>query len=348
MDRLAPLWMVVAFAVCEHAALGQEPPAPSPSSGPIFRSSPDAPPAVPAPREVVRLIYVPAPGCPDEQALRTSLAGRLGYDPVDPSAPRVLRVVITPAPAGFSALAELRNQAGRVLWSRPPLADPDCRALVDFISVPLKFAIDPASSAALLPPAVAEVGRPPVPLPPASVPEPDRREPLPTPSSTRPKFRLGFRAGGTVGAAPSPSGTFAADAGVGWEHFSLAAELRADLPATGTVLMDVQLQTRILAGSLVPCGRYGWFFGCAVISVGGLWVEGTSPPHAASGASVVAFAGPRGGIEWPIPGLPALALSASVDALFTVQPITVRVMGANAWPMPAFSGLLGGGVVLRL
>jgi hypothetical protein len=296
----------------------------------------------------VRLAYAAPPGCPDERGLRAILGARLGYDPVDPAAPRVLRISIVPASARFTVTAVVRAPTGGVLWSRPPLTDADCRALVENLALLIKFAIDPAASDVSSPPADAPpTWLPPVPAAPVTPPAHDQREPSPLPTSPRPKLRLGLRGAGAVGTGPSPAGSISADLGVGWEHFSISGEGRLDLPATGTVAMNVQLQTRIGAGSLVPCGVYGWFVGCGVVTVGGLMAEGTSPPHAAAGASVYAAAGVRAGIEWPIPGVPALALRASADALATVQPVIVRVMGANAWRTPPFSGLLGGGVVLR-
>jgi hypothetical protein len=330
MDRLAPL---LALAGSEATAFAQDP-------------SPPAPPA----RERVRLAYVAPLGCPDEQGFRAILGGRLGYDPVDATAPRVLRISITAGAAGFTATAELRSPTKRVLWSRPPLGDADCRTLVDNVGVLVKFAIDPAAAAVVSsPPAEGPpVSLPPSPPPPATPPARDQREPAPPPpASSRPRIRVGARAAGAIGTAPSPAGTISADLGVGWEHFSISGEGRFDLPATGTVAMNVQLQTRLGAGSLVPCGVYGWFTGCGVVTVGALMAEGASPPHAAAGASVYAAAGVRAGIEWPVPGVPVLALRASADALVTVQPVTVRVMGANAWHTSLFSGLLGGGLVLR-
>lgn len=347
MSRAALLLLLmVAFVACAAPALGQEPPAPS--DGPIFRSAPDAPPA-PPPREIVRLIYAAPPGCPDQQALRTSLAARLGYDPVNPAAPRVLRVSFARAADGFSATAELRDPAGHVLWTRPALADADCRALVDVMGLALKFVIDPSSSAAqpAAPPPIV-VMAPAAPTVTAPSADPGRPDSTSPPPSSRPMIRLGLRAAGALGTGPAPTGSFTADLGVGWTHFSLAVEGRADVPATGTVDEGVQLRTWIAAGSLVPCGHKGWFFGCGVFTVGGLWAEGVSTLHPAVGTAIYAVAGPRAGLEWPLPFLPSLSLRASLDVLVTVHPITARVDGAHIWPTPPFAGLLGGGFVLKI
>ncbi len=171
--------------------------------------------------------------------------------------------------------------------------------------------------------------------------------PSPLPSS-RPKVRLGARAALAIGTAPAPTGAFTASAGAGWTNFSFALEGRADVPVAGAVADGVQLRTRIAAGSLVPCGHYGWFFGCGVVSLGALWGEGVNTLRPAVGTVVYAVAGPRAGLEWPIPGFPAFALRLSLDLLVTVHPVTAQVDAGHVWPAPPFAGLLGGGFVLRI
>lgn len=328
-------------------ALAQAPP--PPTGGRIFGVQHDGlPPApTPPPREIVRLQYTAVPGCPDEQSLRSALAARLGYDPVVPAADRLLRVALTQEGRGFVARAELLDQTGRVLWSRPPLADADCRALVDVMGLSLKFAIDPASSAAqAAAPAPDTVVVPLILSPPA--PAAGRPEPPPPASSPRPRVRLGLRGGGALATAPAPTGTIAADAGLGWTYFSLALEGRFDVPVTGAVDGGVQARSLIAAGSLVPCGHYSWFAGCAVFSAGEMWVSGVSTRRPAVGTSFYGAVGPRVGVEWPLPPLPALALRASLDVLVTVHPVTALVDTTHVWSAPTFAGLLGGGFVVKL
>jgi hypothetical protein len=346
MRRSAPL---VSFAglLVALPALGQTTP---PDAAPhrVFGVQQDAPAApAPPPRELVRLDYVAPPGCPDEQALRSALASRMGYDPVSAGAARLLRVVLARDKAGFVARAELRDATGRVTWSREPLRDADCRALVGGMGLAIKFAVDPYSSATELSvaPAPAPIVISPAPENPPQLPPRDRLSPA---SISRPKVRFGVRAAGAVGTAPAPTGTLSADLGAGWTYFSVAIEGRGDVPITGAVSDGVQLRTRIAAGSLVPCGHYRWFFGCGVVSAGALWAEGVNTLQPAVGTAVYAVAGPRAGVEWEIPKLPSLALRLSVDLLVNLHPIIARVDGAHVWPTPPVAGLLGGGLVVKI
>jgi hypothetical protein len=297
----------------------------------------------------VRLEYSAAPGCPDEQGLRNAVAARMGYDPVSATAGRLLHVVVVREGSGFIARADLRDAAGRVLWSRPGLADADCRALVDVMGLSLKFAIDPASATAQ--PVSPTPATPSSPLwlaPQPAAPQGARDDPRAPGPASRPKIRLGARAAVAVGTAPMPTGVFTADVGVGWTSFSVGLEGRVDLPVMGAVADGVQLRTRIAAGSLVPCGHYGWFFGCGVVSVGALWAEGVNTLQPTTGTALYAAIGPRAGVEWGIPGLPSVALRLSLDLLVTVHPVAAQVDADHIWAAPTFAGMVGGGFVTRL
>jgi hypothetical protein len=172
--------------------------------------------------------------------------------------------------------------------------------------------------------------------------------PPPSTPSSRPKVRLGVRGGAALASTPAPTAALSADLGLGWEFFSISLEGRADLPVTAAVDTGARVRTSILAGSVVPCGHYGWFVGCGLLSVGSLRVEGVDLAKPLSGSSAYLAAGLRAGIEWPIPGLPVLALRASGDALVTVHPIrAARADGREVWRTPPFSALLGGGLVAR-
>lgn len=166
---------------------------------------------------------------------------------------------------------------------------------------------------------------------------PPPAQPAPTP---RPKIRLGLRAGLALGTLPRPAATLAADIGVRWPFFSIGVEGRADLPVTADVDQGVQIRASILAASLVPCGHWRWFVGCALVSVGAIRAAGVSVdvPKESTGAYLAA--GPRVGIKWPIPTLAQIALRLSGEALVTVQPWTAYRANdhATVWITPAFAG----------
>jgi hypothetical protein len=304
----------------------------------------------------VRLDYAAPAGCSDEGDLRRTVAAHMGYDPFTtgpvPQA-YLIRLHITPQRGGgFVAAFEVRDPAGRALWVRPPLADPDCAKLVSALgSVSIRASFDTAPRPPAAPaPIVIE---PPVAEQP---PQPPPRAPAPAPSA-RPALRLGARAGVALGLLPAPAGAFAADIGAGWEHFSINLEGLATLPVERVVDAGVRLRSSLLAGSIVPCGHYhyGWFTGCALVTVGALRLEGSEGNLAVvkSGTGAYLGAGLRAALEWPIVQVFALRLSG--DMLVNLHPIgaqKVREAPASStpievWRSAPFAGVLGAGLVLR-
>ena len=353
MHRTVLLSVAACLLGAAPASAQQPPPA-----SPVFRAAPQAPP-VPAPSRptsvVVRVDYSragTAEACPDERELRNVVAARMGYDPfAQPGgfAPPLLRVRVERGGGGFVASFQLLDPAGKVLWSRPPLADPDCAHLVHVIGeVTIPVAIDVAASAATLPTA---------PLPPAPVPPPALPPPLaptvdraaPPRGSAGPTVRLGARGGVAIGVGPAVTAALSADVGVGWEHFSINLEGRADVPAAGDVDMGVRLRTSVLSGSLVPCGHYRWFVGCGLLSLGVLRAEGVNVLHPAEDSTFYAAAGVRAGLEWPV--VPAFALRVSGDVLVNLHPAAAQVELQpglmEVWRSGPFAGVVGAGVLAR-
>jgi hypothetical protein len=350
---LAPLAALLALAAAP--ALAQQAPPASARSHRPFGADADAA----APGVAVRLAYTPADGCPSEKELRDIVAARMGRDPFTPAGAAVpvaflLRADIARQPGGFVATVELRDPGGRVLWSRPPLAEADCGRLVSVIGgLTVTIAIDSAATAAA---AAAPAPPPPLPVPPSPSPAPS---PLPPPVASWPSVRFGVRAAAAIGVGPAPAASLSADLGLGWQFFSIAVEGRADLPATGDGSMGSRLRTAVLAASLVPCGHYGWFFGCGVASAGVLRADGFNLLQAgqvvlgrpAADSGIYVAAGIRAGLEWPI--VPAFALVLSGDLLLNAHPLGVRtnfppsVGREEVWRSSPFAALIGGGLVVR-
>jgi hypothetical protein len=179
-------------------------------------------------------------------------------------------------------------------------------------------------------------------------PQPPPRAPAPAPSA-RPALRLGARAGVALGLLPAPAGAFAADLGAGWEHFSINLEGLATLPMERDVEAGVRLRSSLLAGSVVPCGRYGWLSGCGLLSIGALRAEGANLKPNAQGTAAYLGAGLRAALEWPI--VPSFALRLSADALVNVRTVaahfTIGGAPVEVWRSGPFAGVLGAGLVLR-
>lgn len=335
------LAVVPAVLLLAAPALAQEPP------GRIFSAQGDPPPAPTG--GPARLEYTAPDGCPTEAELRSTAASRMGHDPfVPPGAPAglLVRIRVTRQGAGHVAAVEMRDSTGRVLWTRPPLGDADCRRLVGVIAtITVPTLLEPPQAQAQ-PTAPAPPPPPPpiAPAPPAAPPADTR--PATTP---RPAFRIGARGGAVFGAAPGPAASFALDVGAGWEHFSLNLEGRADLPASGMVDEGVRLRTSVLAGSLVPCGHYKWFVGCGIVTVGVLRDEGVNLDVPARDAAAYFAAGIRAGVEFPV--VPAFAFRVSGDVLLNLHPIAaqadVEAGRMEVWRTGPFAALIGGGVVAR-
>lgn len=152
----------------------------------------------PSPPHSARLTYERGRGadhCPDEQALRSAVATRLGYDPFQPDAHQTVSVVIRRSDQGLRGDLALRDAAETITGTRQlSSAQNDCSELVAAMALAISIAIDPQSqlrplpspSPALDPASPAEDSAPdpgsapaPSPLDPAEEPP---SNPTPTPS----------------------------------------------------------------------------------------------------------------------------------------------------------------------
>lgn len=286
--------------------------------------------AAPAPSRLSFAREVGAERCPDESALRAEVAARLGADPFVAVADREVVARIDRQGGRLHGLVELRT-SGRVQGSRDLAIDSeDCAELVRAMALALAIALDPehADTSATPPPATPS----PAPLP--VTPPPAAPAPRPTAAPSRPPEPPGPRVVPEVGAsvaiatglAPSTAIGFGAFVGVRRGAFSLAAEGRRDLPATGD-----GVRAALLAGSLVPCARFRWMLGCAVGSVGRMEAEGRT-----EGRATWAAAGIRVGAELPLDA--RWFVRAHADALATLRRIELRLDGASVWTTPPLVG----------
>jgi hypothetical protein len=302
------------------------------------------------PKVAVKLDYVAAKGCAPERELREIVAAHMGYDPFEqPSPDSVLHVRITRVAGGFSGAMQHVSVTGKVLFTRPPLDAPTCREIVEIFgegSIPV--AIEPVPVRA--PPAPPPAPPPPVPPapPPPSPPEPVPSPPAPAPSpAPGPAIVVGVRGAAAFGTAPVVTGAFTLDVGLRWKFVSVAVEGRADVPVTGEVGGKVQLHTSLLAGSAVPCGHYGWFFGCGVLSAGRIAWESPPIKLLSQGNWAYVAGGLRAGVEIPVTAW--LSISASGDLL--VQPPVGKVavwFSGTGWRPSLLAGIAGAGIAVGL
>src|ERR1700733_6884198 len=137
-----------------------------------------APAAVASPS--ARLVYVREQGaesCPDEDAVRSAVAARLGYDPFFPTAPSTMFVEISRANRVFRAHIKLVDAANDVRGVRElKHAGPRCEDMIDMAALSMSVAIDPDSMIR-------------GPAPPAPDARPATAPPPPTPAEPPPPAR---------------------------------------------------------------------------------------------------------------------------------------------------------------
>jgi hypothetical protein len=300
----------------------------------------------------VHLSYTRATGaeqCPDESALREAVLARLGYDPFDARAPRVLSAKVRRAGGSFVAHIELRDASGQVQGERDLRAEgSDCAELATAIALAVSLGIDPLSAAAppnAPAPATAVVPTPPVenaqkaqvvivraPAPPSAPP------PAPAPPGIPLHPRFGVGAMLSWGISPAiPAYGATVDAGVRRGLWSLDLEGAGNWSKTATD-GSIGVRSSLVLASLAPCVHLGIAMGCALGGMGSLAASGvTSSPQSAH--ALFADAGVRLGVEVPL-GRRFFA-QVHADGLATFTHVTYRLDGQTAWNTPPFSASLG-------
>jgi hypothetical protein len=306
-----------------------------------------------------RLVYVRNPGtetCPDEAAIRAAVSARLGYDPFFRSAPATMTVELTMVGDTYRARIQLVDEDGTVRGVRD-LAQPGprCEPIIDTVALTMSIAIDPLSLTRAPGPQAPPEAAPTLPVEDvpgatAHVPASPGLGGAPPTSRSSTEFHLdaGLGLGLWVDAAPapSPSGDLFLRLRA-WQHWSLALEARADLPASQTVPTPptgtVDVQTWIAYGSLVPCFHLRVFSGCVVGDVGAIHATSTAkvPSHS---SALDAAVGPRIGAEWALSRV--FALWAHLDGLWAFKQQELQISGSTVSTLSAFSlGVTLGGSV---
>jgi hypothetical protein len=267
--------------------------------------------------QTARLVYargLGAEACPDEGALRTAVAARLGYDPFRPVAALTVIASVSRVGSVYSGDVRLLGERGDEVGLRSiGQGSERCDEIVATVALSISVAIDPLllvrpPSAPPPPPPAASLASdapPPGPVAPAESPPvpPVRAAPA------RPVHPfVGFALVGSVLSAPAAAIGAALSAGGRVGMFSLAAEARADLPSpTGTS----KLSSFLVLGTVAPCVHASVVFGCAFASAGVLTAAANGITNPQTARAVYGALGPRAGVELPIG--PHVALRASLD-----------------------------------
>jgi hypothetical protein len=318
--------------------------------------------------------------CPGEDAVRAAVSARLGYDPFFAWAHDTLVAEIARTGGAYRVTIRLVDDASHLRGARQiQIREADCDRAVAAMGLTISLTIDPDSltrgaradaspqAAADGPPSPPTESTPsastdsapragPAPSPP-SVPAPSppiTSSPSPVTSSDsatsgtrgaddrlRPEVALGFI--GTLGAEPGPSAGMTLSIGSVWRALSLDIEGRADLPQThDTVQQPAQVRSWLVAGSLVPCARFRFVFGCPVFSAGWLEASGVRFDGARTAHDVWMGAGARAGAELRLPR--DVALRVHVEALGMLRRESLTLGSTVAYTYPPVAGAAGLGV----
>jgi hypothetical protein len=221
------------------------------------------------------------------------------------------------------ARVQLVDEQGIDRGTRQLASDEEgCASLFDATALAISIALDsvdpaPSPSVSERPAPISDAPSFVAPAPVASsapVDDPNRAAVLRTPRRAPIRWMAGVDAILARGTAPTfaPGLAFFAAARRGF--WSIGVEALGDLSwpsKRGSAGMSVQ--SSVLAGAVVACSHWGPVFGCPLAELGALiaWGEGVSEPRSAS--SLLAAAGGRVGLEWPLSR--AVALDVRGDLL---------------------------------
>jgi hypothetical protein len=295
-----------------------------------------------------RIAYERAAGaesCPDEDALRTTVAARLGFDPFRDQDERTVRARITRSKGGpFRADLELVDRDG-VSHGKRQLSSPsrDCDDVFLAMTLAIGIAIDPLHEGER--PPAAPVPAAPAPAPPlaqAAAPVAAESPPRSPPTTDRVRFVPWAAALGSVGVVPGPS--LGALVGVRgrWNALSLGVEGRWDASRSVDIDRGGTASAEVLSGVLSACVHPHALFGCLTGSLGSMLGSGSGVSRPDDSTTLYSMVGLRAGFEPVL--VSGLHLHMHVEGDRTLTPTRLSIHGAEAWRSPAFSASLALGL----
>lgn len=288
----------------------------------------------------VRLEYhraAEATACPDESALRSAVASRLGFEPFDGEALASLSVTVRPAASGgFDATLELTDEVGAKKTRSLSGARADCRDLSDALALSLSVALE-AFTAAPAPPLEPPTEVKPVEPPPAKPAPPEvRGEAVPT---------LTFGGALALGLAPTPTGVLWLGGGFRHgTHFSLGGEVRFLTP-TGINFEMGRIDVASVSVDVMPCLSLLPVRGCFIGSGGVMWSWATNLSGARSAVTPIAQLGGRVDLSFHLAWKLWLVVLAELRGALALT--SLRVGTTQVWVTPPVSGVVGLALELR-
>jgi hypothetical protein len=320
-----------------------------------------------------RLVYARAPeasSCPDESALRSAVAARLGYDPFFPWAKQTVVVQVWRENRQFKARLQLVDAAGLAHGTRSLASgQPACAELFDAAALAISIAMDslpkdeppPASAkdsanASANPNDSANASTNPndsanastnandsAPTPaPVAAPALEAT-PSPLPPGPARRVDVGVDVLGAAGVEPGPTVGGAVFAALRTRAVSVSVEGRVDAPASAaSASTPGRVSAWSVQAALVPCARYRDASFCAVGVLGRLRAVSTGITDPRPDEGLFVAAGARVGFDWPLSE--TLSLRTHLDATVDLLRAHMQIGGKPAWTAPPFAGAAAAGL----
>jgi hypothetical protein len=309
--------------------------------------------------------------CPDEQALRDSIAARLGYDPFRPDGRVVVRVEISRARDVVRADVVLLDAPTGKVTGRKTITSSrrDCSELASAVELAVSIAIDPMHLSQSAPTHPTPSIGPTAPPATASAPIADTAETSPhsappdvasairrappvdavaVASPPRERWRWRIGGGGVVGIRVVPSASVAPDVFVGARRGagSVDVEGRFYAPTSSDAAARGNVQANLLLAILAPCLHLGIGMACALGAVGALHGQGGGVDVPLAASTFYSAVGARAGIEVPLSD--ALLVYGSGDFLAPLVSTTLSLRGTGVWSTGFGNASIGLGLAGRL
>jgi hypothetical protein len=292
-----------------------------------------------------------AASCPEEAAIRTGVAARLGYEPFREQASDRLRTSIRQVGRLLEARIELVDAHGTAKAERRLVSrQHDCLELASSVELAIAIAIDPVlaprrpmdeaatASAAADQPADATATD--------ASPAGGRAVAPATAASARSSIRKRIDVGllGGIGSAPSANLGLRAGVALEGDLASLGLEARADLPAS-TALRVGEASSSLLLASVVPCAHVGVAAGCFLLTAGAQRVAGEGLVDSRRATLPYVGLGLRLGLGLPVWARTFLTAHADMTAPLTLA--RLKVDESVVWRSPTIALALGIGLAFR-
>ena len=298
-----------------------------------------------------------AASCPAEPALRTAVAARFGYDPFFPWAKATIVVQVSRVRSLYVSRVQLLDEQGIAQGLRELSSSAnDCSEIFDATALAISIALDaaskpsapePAQEAPEPPPAGTSFATPlPSPPPVSQAPSTGPAPAMGAPTALR--VEAGVDVSGSIGVSPSVSPGVSVFARGRVRQWSLSLELQADWPESATRQAERgggRVEFWIAGAGLASCVHAGRLVACATGMVGSLRASGRDIDPQFSKDALVASAGGRVGLEWPISS--TLALRVHIDGAVNLVRVHLALGRDDVWSVPPLSGTLGGGLIAR-